>query len=430
MAEIDSKQLEPGTQIATKSGTKLSIIRFLGEGGQGSVYEVDYGGMRKALKWYKDLGRDPEAFRQNLEENVAKGSPSPAFLWPEDVTVWKDGTFGYVMALRPEGYHEMSEFLIAKVTADWKQLIDASMNIVTAFRILHNQGYSYQDLNDGNFFINPKTGDVKIADNDNVAPTGKNMGILGKPRYIAPEVVVGKNLPNTASDRYSLAMVLFMLLLRGHPLEGKKGTPILMTDKEARRIYGEKPIFIFDPTDDSNRPDPEVGKSVIAVWKCLPQYMKDVFIRAFSKDSLERGHRVVELEWLRALTRFRSDIVRCSCGNDVFTENARDICCDICGKKMTFKDKVHLPEYSIPAVPDSRIYRVQIGTVNPEDALKPVGIILQSTDPNIVLIRNSSDVTWNCITSTGASRTLKKAEYAPVKAGIKMSMYGAKIELE
>lgn len=164
MAEIDPKQLELGTQIATKSGTKLSIIRFLGEGGQGSVYEVDYGGMRKALKWYKDLGRDPEAFRQNLEENVAKGSPSPAFLWPEDVTVWKDGTFGYVMALRPEGYHEMSEFLIAKVTADWKQLIDASMNIVTAFRILHNQGYSYQDLNDGNFFINPKTGDVKIAD--------------------------------------------------------------------------------------------------------------------------------------------------------------------------------------------------------------------------------------------------------------------------
>ena len=79
------------------------------------------------------------------------------------------------------------------------------MNIVTAFRILHNRGYSYQDLNDKNFFVNPQTGDVKIADNDNVAPFGKNMGIMGKPRYIAPEVVVGENLPNTASDRYSLA---------------------------------------------------------------------------------------------------------------------------------------------------------------------------------------------------------------------------------
>ena len=77
-----------------------------------------------------------------------------------------------------------------------------------------------------------------------------------------------------------------------------------------------------------------------------------------------------------------------------------------------------------------RGHQYLIYILNPEDALKPVGIILRSTDPNIVLIRNSSDVTWNCITSTGASRTLKKAEYAPVKAGIKMSMYGAKIELE
>ena len=30
-------------------------------------------------------------------------------------------------------------------------------------------GYSYQDLNDGNFFINPQSGDVLICDNDNVA---------------------------------------------------------------------------------------------------------------------------------------------------------------------------------------------------------------------------------------------------------------------
>lgn len=430
MAETKQDQLAPGTQIATKSGTMITIIKFLGEGGQGAVYEVDYGGVKKALKWYKELGKDPEAFRKNLEENIAQGSPAPAFLWPEDVTVWKDATFGYIMGLRPEGYYEVSEFLIANVKADWKQLVDASMNIVTAFRILHNRGYSYQDLNDGNFFINPQTGDVKIADNDNVAPSGKNMGIMGKPRYIAPEVVLGKNLPNTASDRYSLALVLFLLLLRGHPLEGKKGMPILMTDAEARRIYGEEPVFIFDPTDDSNRPNEELNKGVIELWKCLPQYMKDVFIRAFSQDSLKKVHRVVELEWLRALTRFRSDIVRCSCGNDVFTENARDICCDQCGKKISFKSKVHLPEYSIPAVPDSRIYRVQLGTVNPEDALKPVGIIIRSTDPNVVLLRNSSDSTWNCVTSTGVKRTLKKTESAPVKAGIKMKVYGADIELE
>ena len=39
------------------------------------------------------------------------------------------------MELKPEGYYEIAEFLIAKVKADWKRLVDASMNIVTAFRI-------------------------------------------------------------------------------------------------------------------------------------------------------------------------------------------------------------------------------------------------------------------------------------------------------
>lgn len=38
--------------------------------------------------------------------------------------------------------------------------------------MLHRHGYSYQDLNDGNFFINPESGDVLICDNDNVMPQG------------------------------------------------------------------------------------------------------------------------------------------------------------------------------------------------------------------------------------------------------------------
>lgn len=31
-----------------------------------------------------------------------------------------------------------------------------------------------------------------ICDNDNVAPYGENLGIAGKCRYMAPEVVIGK----------------------------------------------------------------------------------------------------------------------------------------------------------------------------------------------------------------------------------------------
>lgn len=53
----------------------------------------------------------------------------------------------------------------------------------------------------------------------------------------------------------------------------------MTSDTVARKIYGEEPVFIFDPTDDSNRPNEKVHSGVIELWNCIPQYMKDLFIQ-------------------------------------------------------------------------------------------------------------------------------------------------------
>ena len=117
----------------------------------------------------------------------------------------------------------------------------AAINIIQGFRELHARGYSYQDINNGNFFINPSTGDVLICDNDNVSPFGTSSGIMGKQRWMAPEIVTGGN-PDTHSDRFSLAVVLFRLLFINHPLEGRYSTPPCMT-KELERILWYGPGF-------------------------------------------------------------------------------------------------------------------------------------------------------------------------------------------
>lgn len=44
--------------------------------------------------------------------------------------------------------------------------------------------------------------------------------MLGKARYIAPEIVLGKNMPNSYSDRFSMTVILFMLFCIDHPFEG------------------------------------------------------------------------------------------------------------------------------------------------------------------------------------------------------------------
>jgi serine/threonine protein kinase len=188
--------LPKGFTILTKNFKKITVESKLGEGRQGAVYRVDYDGQPKALKWYTTAQKSPKKFYENLENNIKHGAPANAFLWPEGITekpAKAGDTFGYIMNLRPDDYESFSKFLVGKVGfASITARVNAALRITEGFRELHLKGYSYQDLNDGNFFINPKNGDVLICDNDNVSEYGKNSGIAGKARYMAPEVVLGK----------------------------------------------------------------------------------------------------------------------------------------------------------------------------------------------------------------------------------------------
>lgn len=357
---MKGESLQQGMIIKTVSGKQLKVLEMLGSGGQGNVYKIEIEGEQKALKWFKNLGRDPVAFYENIENNILKGPPDDSFLWMQDLTEWNDGSFGYVMDVIPSGYYELTKYLLKRVKykdrdgksrdgfRSWKVVVDAALKIVKGFRLLHNRGQSYQDLNDGNFFINPESGDVLIGDNDNVAPNGDNLGILGKPRYMAPEVVRGNNLPDTASDRYSLSVILFLLLCHGHPLEGER-LPYVMTPEWSKKIYGTQPIFIFDPENGLNRPNIGSHKPVIDLWTCLPSYLKELFIRAFSGESTIKKRRVTEFEWLKALTRFRSDIVRCPCNNEIFTENSVSITCEKCGSRIQLPNIIQFDDYTVTA---------------------------------------------------------------------------------
>ena len=196
---------------------------------------------------------------------------------------------------------EFGDFLLAKVHFKTvAAMIEAVIKICVGFRKLHNKGYSYQDLNDGNFFINPENGDVLICDNDNVAPSGKSTGILGKCRYMAPEIVRGEKLPDAQSDRFSLAVILFLLFFNNHPLEGEQiANCPCMTEKHEKKFYGSNPIFIYDPQNTNNRPVAGIHVNVINLWSQFPKYVQDVFIDQFSQKALmNANYRITEKEWL------------------------------------------------------------------------------------------------------------------------------------
>lgn len=418
--------LENGFTIKTLFGGDVKVERFLAEGGQGRVYVAEYNGQKKALKWYKkgSLGAFPEAFYENIKQNVMRGTPSPEFLWPLDITVWVEDTFGYIMDLRPEGYYEVTEYMLCHVRfGSYRAIIDAAMCIVSAFRILHNAGYSYQDLNDGNFFINPQNGKVLICDNDNVAPDGAETGIIGKPRYMAPEIVLHRNKPNSLSDRFSMSLILYILFCLNHPLEGKRYLVSGLTPALQEKLYGSDPLFIMDPENKSNEAHPVIHRNSIMVWSCLPDYMRNIFLTAFSQKAFQKpSARPREIDWLNVLTRFRSDIVTCQCGNEIFTQQGEPCNCEKCGCRANIPFKLALGDYNIPAVKGSRIYRCQLGVCDEKSALNPVAHVVEKRDSGALGIRNKGVKRWDAVTTKGVVRKVAPDEVIPLKDGITFSV--------
>jgi len=198
------------------------------------------------------------------------------------------------------------------------------MHLAEGFWQLHAKGLAYCDISFGNVFLDPNTGEVAICDNDNVGVDGQSpTNVLGTPRFMAPEIVRGDALPSTATDRFSLGVLLFFMFMLHHPLEGKKEQAVHCLDLPAmNRLYGTEPVFIFDPQDDSNRPVRGVQDNPLIFWELYPQFLRELFTQAFTDGIRDpQNGRVTETIWRKTMVRLRDAIVYCSaCGEQNFAD--------------------------------------------------------------------------------------------------------------
>ena len=357
-----------------------------------------------------------DKFYSNLAQNIASRAPSDAFLWPEYLTEKQQGSYGYIMKLRPQNYYEFGNFLLAKVSfKSFTAMLSAAMKICDGFMMLHRFGYSYQDLNDGNFFIDPQTGDVLICDNDNVMPQGEKSGIMGKARYMAPEIVAG-GIPDKYSDRFSLSVILFMLFYANHPFEGAKVVACpCMTEAFEKKFYGSEALFIYDPTDKSNLPVRGIHQNVIRRWPVFPQMLRDAFIEEFSKEKLQDPcTRMIEQNWKKIISSVRDSLVVCQhCAEETFVNvsDSTDKCMN-CGKDVDLSKRLVINNRSLPLTQNTYIYIDEDNT--------PDGVV--TTDSNgFMLIKNISTETWTVETPSGKIKTVAPNEILPVKEGLKIT---------
>jgi len=316
--------------------TPMEVVRHIGTGGEGEVFEIASadGNRRYALKWYHARNSFPER-RRSIEALVERGAPSAQFLWPLGVVVDNaTDRFGYVMHLRPENFIGLPALLRGDVERREAALVRFVFELALAFRDLHLRGLCYRDINFGNAFMEPAAGSVLICDNDNVGIEGVDEAqVLGSRRFMAPEIVRREAFPSKHTDRYSLAVMLFYLLVVHHPLDGAR-TEFGLSDARAdMRNYGAEPVFCFDPNNPSNRPVPELHGHVEAMWAALPEAVRALFVRSFTDGLLEPSRRVVDSEWCHALADMQSHRYECTtCEQGCFhSESGPPPPCSRCG---------------------------------------------------------------------------------------------------
>ncbi len=311
--------LRRGTQIDLGMLGSASVVRELGQGGQGYVYAVERGdGRMLALKWYKPHCATAEQ-KSALTWLVELGVPHPRFLWPLSLGYVQGAPgFGYVMPLKEERFVEMGYLISGKgpdgqpLDTSFAVIISLCRLLADSFLRLHSRGLCYRDISFGNVAFDPANGDVRICDNDNVDIDNGSGRVLGTPFFMAPELVrdtTFRTLPNSDTDRHSLAVLLFYALCMGHPLEGERTETGLRDGAWLNRHFGSDPLFTFHSEDSSNRPSSPL---VQAYWDMYPAFLHEAFTRAFTDGLQDPASRVTESEWIKLLGRLRDVLVQCN----------------------------------------------------------------------------------------------------------------------
>jgi eukaryotic-like serine/threonine-protein kinase len=211
-------------------GTPYRVVRPLGLGGMGEVYEVDHThtGTRRAIKVLRDM--------KDVSGNAAmrltrEGRALGVIDHPHVVRVYEIGTIA-------DGRPYFSMQLLEGTTLRGLLARDRKLEPVRALRLMlqalagleavHEQGIVHRDVKPTNLFV-CRGETVKVLDfgvakllyGTTMSPSTAEGLVLGTMRYMAPEQLSGAPV-SCATDVYASALVLFELIAGRHAFQSPK----------------------------------------------------------------------------------------------------------------------------------------------------------------------------------------------------------------
>ncbi|MGH7968805.1 MAG: serine/threonine-protein kinase, partial [Limisphaerales bacterium] len=263
---------QPGEQFG-----QYTIIRLLGAGGMGAIYEAQdlESGRRVALEVLSHTLDSPDARERFLRE----GRLAASINHPNSVYIFGTEEIGGtpVIAMELVSGGTLQDRVGARGPLPIGEAVDCVRQIIGGLEAAQRIGILHRDIKPSNCYVG-EDGTVKIGDfglsistavrtEPALTATG---AFLGTPTFCSPEQMRGEEL-NARSDMYSVGATLLYLLTRRTPFEASNMVQLLATVLEQRA-----------PSPRKFRPE-------------IPQGLAKAVLRCLEKQSGERFKNYADL---------------------------------------------------------------------------------------------------------------------------------------
>ena len=216
-----------------KSLGQYNIVRKLGEGAMGVVYEANHGMLKRptAIKLLKPEVADPEAldrFRREVQLTAKLTHRNTVTIYDYGRT--PEGKLYYAMELLSGA--TLTQVVNASGPQPIERVVGILRDAALALNEAHQEGLIHRDIKPSNIMLARLGGvpDVtKVLDFGLVKNLGKiddlertnTLSIKGTPHYLSPEAIQDPQDIDATTDLYALGAVGYYLLTGSHVFEGK-----------------------------------------------------------------------------------------------------------------------------------------------------------------------------------------------------------------
>jgi serine/threonine-protein kinase len=269
---------------------RYRIVRKIGEGGMGAVYQAEHALIEKkiALKiLFQDLTRRPDLIARFLQE--AKSASRIGHENVIDISDFGQSPEGLVfIAMEYLDGQDLGRTLKKTGAMDWQRARPILMQIAKGLRAAHGNGIIHRDMKPENVYLIQREGRpdfVKVLDfgiakiinpDESGGPALTQTGmIFGTPEYMSPEQAQGSP-PDHRVDVYAVGCIMYQMLTGHVPFTADNFMGILT------KHLLEAPV-----PPRKRRPDLDIMPDVEAI--CLKAMEKDREKRYADMDALYRA---------------------------------------------------------------------------------------------------------------------------------------------